>query len=144
MVAPDGMPKFIDWSRSFVPPAGALDYLSQQLSVTDVVLLLNLITPPLIEVEGCVLFKDRYFPNTFADWAAHLDHSPQALERVTNQVNLWDVFEPTDATEEEALNSVATTLTHIWPEHARRSFPDMTFKSEITDSYGPGVTLFRA
>lgn len=137
------MPKFVEWSQSFAPPASALDYLSQQMSVTDVVLLLNLMTPPLIEVEGCVLFKDRYFPNTFADWADHLDHSTQAIERVINQVNLWDVFEPTDPTEDEALNNIATTLTHIWPEHAHRIFPELTFKAEIIDSYGPGVTLFQ-
>lgn len=28
-----------------------------------------------------------------------------------------------------------TTLAHISPEHARQSFPDMTFASEVTDSF---------
>lgn len=142
MTKPDAMPRFVEWSRSFAPPATAIHYLSQRLSVTDAVVVLNLVTPPLIEVEGCVLLKDRYSLTSFAQWSAHLDGDTQAIERVINQVNLWDVFEPADPAEEQAVGDIANTLAFLWPEHARRAFPDRMFRTEITDSYGPGVTLF--
>lgn len=142
MARPEDMPKFVEWSQSFAPPASAIHYLSLRITVTDTVLLLNLLTPPLIKVEGCVLFEDRYSPANFSDWSGHLNGSTQDLERVINQVNLWDVFDPTDSTEEHALDDIAVTLAAIWPGHARRAFPDRTFESALTNSYGPGVTLF--
>lgn len=143
MTAPEEMPKFVEWSESFVPPASPIHYLSQRLSVTDAVLLLNLLAPPLIKIEGCILFKDRYSPANFKQWSEQLDGSPQAIESVINHVNLWDVFDPTDTAEESALEDIAKTLVAIWPDHAHRAFPGMTFKSELTDSYGPGATLFQ-
>lgn len=143
MTAPDEMPKFVEWSESFDPPARPIHYLSQRLSVTDAVLLLNLLAPPLIQVDGCVLLKDRYAPANFEQWSKQLDGASQAIESVINQMNLWDVFDPTDSAEESALDDIARTLVAIWPDHARRTFPDLTFGSELTDSYGPGVTLFQ-
>lgn len=144
MTKPEEMPKFVEWSQSFVPPARPSGYISQHLSVTDTVLLLNLLTPPLIEVEGCILFKDRYSPTTYKQWSDQLNGSVQDIESVINQVNLWDIFDPQDPAEESALEDIARTLVEIWPEHAHRAFPDLRFEGEVTDSYGPGATLFQA
>ena len=105
-IAPEQLPELEAW-RTFVPPVDAVGYVKAHLSVTDMVLLLNLITPSLIEVEGCVLLKDRYSPTRFKEWSVHLDGSIASIESVTNQVNLWDVFNPEDVAEEEALEPVA-------------------------------------
>lgn len=144
MTQPESMPRFVEWSQSFNPPASAIDYVSQRISVTDTVVLLNLLLPPLIEVDGCVLFKDRYSPTTFEQWSDQLNGATQAIESVINQVNLWDVFDPKDPAEEKALIDIAAMLVTTWPDHARRAFPDRLFDAELTDSYGPGVTLFQA
>ena len=80
MTAPEEMPKFVEWSESFVPAASPIHYLSQRLSVTDAVLLLNLLARPLIKVEGCILFKDRYSPANFKQWSDQFNGSPQAIE----------------------------------------------------------------
>lgn len=143
MTRPEEMPRFVEWSQSFTPPTSAIHYLSERLTVTDAVLLLNLLTPPLIEVDGCVLREDRYSPENFRDWSDHFDGSVQDIEWIINQVNLWDVFNPTDNADEQALEDIARTIAAIWPDHARRTFPDRTFESALTDSYGPGVTLFQ-
>lgn len=144
MIQPEKLPAFVEWRDSFVAAPDALDYVGQNLSVTDVALVANLMFPPLVEMNGCVLLKDRYAPENFELWWQQLDRVPSAVESIINQCNLWDIFDPKDEAEEAALNELATLMAATWKSHAERTYPHRKFITEVADTYGPGVRLFQA
>lgn len=144
MIEPEKLPAFTAWRDAFVPAPDAVDYVGQNLSITDVALVANLMFPPLVEVEGCVLLKGRYAKENFEVWWQQLDHTPSAVESTINQCNLWDIFDPRDDAEEAALSELAALLAETWKFHAERTFPHRRFTTEVTDTYGPGVRLFQA
>lgn len=137
------LPGVAGWQAAFTPPVGEVDYLSEHLNVASALLFSRLLYPELILVEGCVLRADAYQAENLSQWLSDPSRPTSAIEAVLNKLHLWDIFKTTTDVEELALAEIGQTLSHTWLAAARSQFPEDEFRCELTDDYGPTVTLFR-
>ena len=58
-----------------------------------------------------------------------------------NHRHVWDMFTSDDETNYTALEIVAERMAITWKAAAEAQFPDRDFVCEVTDEYGPTVTI---
>jgi hypothetical protein len=118
------LPRFEDWRQGFGGGVGLWDYASRKGGVTLAIAFARLFWPELIEVEDCVLLKERYDPTAFEQWRAQLGDQHEAIERTVNHVHLWDLFDPaSEGVPEEGLDSLAAIIAETWRCALARQFP---------------------
>lgn len=106
--------------------------------------LTELVWPDLIEVQGCVVRRRSYSPETFATWWDRYGAEPWRIEAVLNEVHLYDrvsEFEPADMAR---LEGVAERIAEAWASALARRFPAREFLIRCEtepDAYGPTVTF---
>ncbi|WP_166852878.1 hypothetical protein [Isoptericola sp. BMS4] len=135
------LPRFAEWRARFSPAPNADSYLAEHLDLTSAVLFARLMLPNFIVVRDCVLIEDKFDAARFDEWMATTGNDRIAVERVTNHLHLWDIFDPDGAVEESALIELAESIAESWRSRGRAMFPDREFHSEVTDEYGPTVVM---
>lgn len=137
----DQLPEFRTWSEQFEPPADTSAYLAREVSITAATILSELFFPELVNVRGCVLLSSSYESSNFEDWWQQMAGDQAAVERVLNHLHLWDIFEPSNDSEEQALDVLAQRIARSWRCWATTTFPDRVFEVTVTDEYGPTVVM---
>lgn len=156
MSQPREFPRFLDeWREVNGEDFTPLDYLTQPEAVTFVIASQWLFVPDLVEYRGGV-FKVQQ-PRGFTerkraildDWFDHLEGDTPAVERISNQVTLWDQFGASDLESLDMdLDQLAASIGRAWEGVLKVQFPGREFIVEVRDgdegTYGPQVTFFSA
>lgn len=96
--------------------------------------------PDFIEVEGCIILREKYIPSSFETWWKQLDGDRTAVESVLNHVHLWDLFSGDENIPEGGLEYLGGVLRCCWECSLRQAFPGHTFDVRLAvdaDEYGP-------
>ena len=106
----------------------------------------SLFWPDLVEVDGCVLLRERYDPSRFQDWWLELDGDRSRIERVINHVHLWDLFDfDREDLPDETINDLARVLASTWRCALQNRFPHRTFEVRLIledpEEYGPTIAF---
>lgn len=141
---PETFAEYAEWRNQYVPPSNVTGYLSTHVSPTSALLMTTLMYPPLVLVQGCVLLERSYDPEKFKGWWEHHAGERRLVELSINRLILWDVFDPDSDDDERALELLAERLVPTWRLTVERDFPDRRFDIEISDDYGPTLTLCSA
>lgn len=147
-------PRFLDeWREvdgdSFTP----LDYLTHPDAISWIISAQWLFVPDLAEYRGGVfhiqqprgLTQDE--KATLDDWFSHLYGDVPSVERISNQLTLWDQFGNADMdVHGDDFDQLAQSIGEAWDGVLRARYPNRRFIVEVTDeengSYGPKVTFF--
>ena len=137
-----GSIKGIDiWIKESPPPETASVYVKQEVSLSAVVAMTDTLCPRFVDVEGAVLLETSTDPENFREWKEHFNGDMRAVESMLNHEHLWDLF-PGDGEKDQAtLEVVAERMAITWKAAAEAQFPDRTFTCEVTDDYGPTITI---
>lgn len=139
------LPKFVEWSESFVPPVDEFNFVRRHVTATMAFLLLEIVLPKFIVVRGCVLRETKYEPSNFEHWWSESKGNTQAVESVINELHLWDLFDSAPGEYDEgeylAMEAMAPRIADAWRSIAEVQFADRTFTVEVGDEYGPTVSL---
>jgi len=95
-----------------------------------------------VEIRGCVLRSGAFTPETFEQWWSVTGGRRQAIERVINHLHIWDLDAQGDTPDDEPANAAAEAIATAWRARLAETFPTRAFEVEITDDYGPTITLF--
>lgn len=139
---PMNLPEAVAWNRSYGPAPGLQAYVSERISVTDAAMISAIIFPTFVVVGDCVLIRMRYMEESFLAWWNRLHGDRQEIEKITNHLHLWELFETEGEQEEHALHVLAEQVCVGWHAKASREFPERTFHVAITDEYGPTVSMY--
>jgi hypothetical protein len=106
----------------------------------------SLFWPEFVEVEGCVLLRERYSPSQFQDWWKELGGDRSTVEGVVNHVHLWDLFDlDEEAVPDKAIRDLAQVLASTWRCALQHRFPRKAFEVRLIlddpDEYGPTITF---
>ena len=132
------------WTKDSPPPETAAVYVSQEVSLAAVVAITDLLCPRFVDVEGAVLLETSADPTGFQTWKEYFNGDLRAVEAMLNHEHVWDMFTYDDETNEAALEIVAERMAITWKAAAEAQFPDRAFVCEVTDEYGPTVTITTA
>lgn len=135
------LPDLVEWRSAFDPPPDGTAFLASHLSISSALLFAELMNPTFILVEDCVVLATRYSPENFAEWRMASGGSSSSIERALNHFHLWDMFEPMLELEEQAVERLAQLVASSWLSAAQRQFPERQFEVEVSDEYGPTVTI---
>jgi hypothetical protein len=140
------LPRFEEWRRGFDGRVSLWDYASRKGGVTLALAFASLFWPQLIEVEDCILLKERYDPDAFRQWRAQLGDQREAIERAVNHVHLWDLFDAaSEDVPDEGLDCLAAAMAGTWAAAVAEQFPGRLGEVVVTqdgEDYGPTITLF--
>ncbi len=135
------LPDYRAWRANYDPKPGIDAYLSEHLSVTAAAFLAQLLAPEFKLVRDCVLVSQRFDQANFDEWWERQKGDVPAIESVVNHLHLWDIFEPSGDAENRALDWLASKVARAWELHAAAQFPDREFTAQVTDEYGPTITI---
>jgi hypothetical protein len=107
----------------------------------------TLLYPTFLDVEGCLVVRERYFPEAFRKWRGQLDDLGQ-VERVMNHVHLWDMFDPeAEGVPDDSLRAFGQNAARCWEQALNDQYPHRGGRAEFAwdgDDYGPTLTAFSA
>jgi hypothetical protein len=141
------LPRFDSWASGFAQPPTGWDYACQQGGLTLAIAVSTLLYPTFHDVEGCLIVRERYFPEAFREWRDRLDDLAE-VERVTNHIHLWDMFDPDgEGVPDDVLRAFGQNTARSWElalhdQHPRRG-GRATFSWDEGE-YGPTITAFSA
>lgn len=130
------------WTKDTPPPETASVYVKQEVSIAAVVAMTDMLCPRFVDVEGAVLLETNADTETFQSWKQHFDGDLHAVESMLNHEHVWDLFPVNGEKDQAALEIVAERMAITWKAAAEAQFPDRTFTCQVTDDYGPTVTLW--
>lgn len=139
------LPRVKQWQKVFGGTPGLWDYLAQEGSATLALAFAALFWPRFVEIQGCVLLRDRYQPENFRQWWERLAGRVSQIEATINHIHLWDLFDPQkEEIPESALEELAYVLATCWECALRHAFPKRMFTVTVStgdEDYGPTVTF---
>ena len=105
----------------------------------------SLFWPEFIEVEGCVLLKERYSPTNLEEWLTHYGGDRTQTEAMINHTHLYDLFSNSlSEVSLEALEYLGTVLLCTWRSALASQFPARQFRLDLAtepDDYGPTIYI---
>jgi hypothetical protein len=139
---PEDLSEFRKWNASLDQPTDVFNYVRHNVSVTAAYIMLQILSPRFIEVRGCILREAEYDASKFEEWWAECEGNTQAIESLINHQHLWDLFYGDhDDVDYRAMEEMAPLIAESWRATAAKQFPDRTFTAEVSDDYGPTVSL---
>lgn len=135
------LPEFKRWHQHWDFKPDLLSYIQSEVSITSTILISELMFPDLVIVRDCLLLSMKYDSSNFEEWWEKTGGEPQSVEGVLNHVHMWDLFDPVDEIEERGLEALAHRIAQSWKLHAEHEFPNRAITVDVTDDYGPTITL---
>src|SRR5829696_6310122 len=123
-MSPDGrfdprfLPELVAMQRTNAHDVAPSDYISM-FGPAAAIVLAELFWPRWIEIQGCVLFADRYHPDNFQAWWTSLEGDIPRIESMINHTHLEDIwprrlYEEFDPATAQGLRSLAQILAQSW------------------------------
>ncbi len=79
-------------NKSWLPSFHLWNYLNMRADLDMAAAFTKLFWPDFIEVDGCVLLKIAYSPNSFQSWVEHYHGDTRKVEAMINHVHISDLF----------------------------------------------------
>ncbi|MFC4084750.1 hypothetical protein [Amycolatopsis samaneae] len=152
MSRPRKFPRFLDeWREANGEGFTPLSYLNQPDAVPFAIAAQWLFSPDFAEYRGGI-FRTELPQGLTEDTRRILDQwfdkfggDVGKVERIANQLTLWDLFAATDVEPyDEELRQFARSIGRSWNALLKTEFPDRDFTVDVCDedgSYGPQVTF---
>lgn len=117
-------------------------WVSTPLSLAAVATLLS---PQFVEVRGCVLRADRYWPETFARWWEELRGDRQRIEAVVNHEHLADLYLNSSSRPDRRFDeALARVVARCWRAALAEAYPERSFAIEISGGDEAEITFWGA
>jgi hypothetical protein len=152
---PRKFPRFLDeWREANGEGFTPLSYLNQPDAVPFVIAAQWLFSPDFVEFRGGI-FRTELPQGLTEDtraildqWFDKFDGDVTKVERIANQLTLWDLFAVADVEpHDEELQQLARSIGRSWNALLKAEFSDRNFIVDVNDengSYGPQVTFSTA
>lgn len=132
-----------EWRDGFDVPPGVLETVAHWVGFNQLMVVLSMLWPTFLIVQGCVLLPWEYNQQSFEGWWDELSGDRRKIESSLNHLHLWDVFDP-DEISAEGLSYLGEVLAKTWSAALADRFPDRDFETHFTqqeDEYGPTVYI---
>ncbi|MGE3540683.1 MAG: hypothetical protein AB7N91_24990 [Candidatus Tectimicrobiota bacterium] len=139
---PSQLPKVQRWLAG--QGEGVWDFLSICGGAELAIAFSTLYWPEFIDVEGCVLLRERYEAANFQEWWEKLNGDMSKIEAVINHVHLWDLFVLDENVPDKALEDLARILALCWRCALQEQFPKRIFDVHVVaddTEYGPTISF---
>jgi len=139
--------QYTQLNESWSPRFDLWDYLNMRADLELAAAFTKLFWPDFIEVEGCVLLKHAYSPESFRNWMAHFGGDTRAVEAMLNHRHIKDLFlnPPKDVEYPDRLYEyLADALMFGWKQALQSAYPDKRFVFTLRHGYGPEVSFHQA
>lgn len=140
-IDPMGLPEVIRWKEGWDIDLDLQDFVTQRVSIAQAVAVSSLMFPDYIEVQNCIILRDKYDHDNFIEWWDNLNGDAREVEKVINHTHLWELFDPVEEIENQALEMLARQMAICWRVKAESEFPGRRFDAVVTNDYGPTVTI---
>lgn len=142
---PMKLPAVGRWASRYGGKLGVWDYLAEQGGASLAVACSYLLWPSLVEVNGCVILKERFEPANFHEWWVKLSGNVPQVEGIINHVHLWDIFDPNeDDLPDGTLDELARVIARCWECALSEAYPSRSFEVRLhtgNEDYGPTVSF---
>lgn len=94
--------------------------------------------PEVIEVDNCLILKDRYFPELYHQWKSREDDKT-TIEKMMNLYELKDFFHINrneDEDELHQLKELGDVLQHFWTQCLKERYPEKQMAVKVFEEYG--------
>jgi len=126
---------------------GIWNYLGMRADIDLAAAFTRLFWPDLIEVDGCVILRENYSPDNFAEWMEHFEGDRGEVESMLNHVHMYDLFlnAPQNVKYPEQLYEyMAKVLLFGWKQVLQATFPGKRFVFTLRHGYGPEISFHQA
>ncbi|MCK1069399.1 hypothetical protein OCJ35_04935 [Pluralibacter gergoviae] len=146
---PHDLKKYEEWKSQWMDSdsISLSNYIGECCHPEDLLICSQLLIPSLVEVDGCVVMQERYQVDNFLEWKKHFPNDPQRIEKVLNNVVMYDVFLHTG---NDVSNIIFEQLCNVikisWELMLKKLFPNKRFNVEINfgnQDDGPSVTFYQ-
>jgi hypothetical protein len=144
------MPVFQQYKQeneSWIPDFDTWSYLNLRADADLAAAFTKLFWPDFVEVEGCVLLKRAYSPESFQEWMERFQGDERRVEATMNHVHIWDVFIASFDRQkypDELYEYLANALIFGWKQALSLAFPDKRFVFTLRHGYGPEISFRQA
>ncbi|MGW7350185.1 hypothetical protein [Streptomyces sp. NPDC054784] len=124
-------------------PYGSVLFVLPELAVREWEAVARLFRPRFVEVSGCVVWEQAYEPANFRSWCEELAGDRTSVERVLNQVRLWQFVEVAegDPEEERAVRVLAEAVAAGWRSALEADFPGRSFDGGVVETGEDGPVV---
>jgi hypothetical protein len=107
----------------------------------------KLFWPDFIEVDGCILLKIAYSPESFQSWVEQYHGDTRRVEAMMNHIHISDLFlnPPRDVDfPDQLFEYLANALVFGWKQALQAAYPDKQFVFTLGHGYGPEISFHQA
>jgi hypothetical protein len=121
----DANPKAFNW----------WNYVNMKADLQTALAFAKFFSPELIEIDGCLILKDKYDEQLFKDWVDECKNDKTCIEKMMNLYELNDFFhinrnEMED--EERQLEALGDVLKHFWSMSFKQHYPNRNIIIEVS------------
>ena len=144
-----GLSRYESWKSHWAEKSTVdiFSYVSEICSPEDVMLFCRLLFPDFVVRDDAVFLESRYDAAIFDVWLEQLNGDVNAVERVMNQIHLYDVFSGTASDVGDVIfEQLADIFAVSWRLVLRDKFPEKKFSVEVSNTeqdYGPTIIFFQ-
>jgi hypothetical protein len=140
---PQELPALKDW----IDKVGVWDlrhFMVHNVPVSHVVAVTLAFWPRFRQVDECIFVDFLYDEDSYRRWKVELNEK-RDIERVVNELHLWDLLTPNSTEEYDALVGLCQRMAEAWRMAAAAEFPERSINVEVSmesADYGPTLTLY--
>ena len=124
-------------------PLTVWDVFVWQSTPLSLAAMATLLSPTFIEVRGCGLRADQYWPESFAGFWRELNGDRRRIEAVLNQEHVSDLYLNSTPVRDPRFDAAfAAVIGRCWRAALLEAFPDRCFQVEVTGSDDCEVTFW--
>lgn len=113
-------------------------YINMKSDLQTALAFVKFFCPEMIEIDNCLVLKDRYVPELFNDWQSEYNDK-KTTETMTNLYEIKDFFHINrneDEDEEKQYEVLGKALQYFWSRSFKEQFPDRIIKVNLFKEYG--------
>jgi len=140
------LPRLSEWQSLVERPFSLSDLLKQDGNLDLAVAFAQLFWPTFTEIDGCILRKEQYDPDSFQSWMHSTNGDRRQIESVLNHLHIYDLFQNDREYSLEVYEYVAEILRRTWRAALSEQFPDRRFIFHYAtepDDYGPTIYFWQ-
>ncbi|WP_189089804.1 hypothetical protein [Deinococcus ruber] len=140
------LPRLAEWQSLVERPFSLSDLLYPDGNLDLSVAFAQLFWPTFMEIDGCVLRKERYSPDNFQSWMQSTNRDRRQVESLLNHLHVYDLFRDDKEYSLEVYEYVAKILCRTWQVALSEQFPDKQFIFHYVtepDDYGPIIYFWQ-
>lgn len=113
-------------------------YLNMKSDLQTALGFAHFYSPEVVEIENCIILKDRYFPKLYEQWKSETNDKT-TLEKMMNLYEIKDFFHINRNLEEDEHKQLlvfATVIQFYWNQSFKVRYPDKDLIVDVFEEFG--------